>query len=147
MSDVEIHEQRAERGRKIIEQVRELEAADKARYDAFAATIMSPNKKHVHRRDPAAAMVSAAISAPYSGELLRRSNCPFVVISRIAYYAEDDLRDLSRIHSRQRHPTPRHARQAPPPRRLKPETADGARQRFQGLFSGGAWETQPENSS
>jgi hypothetical protein len=84
MSDVEIHEQRAERGREIIGQVRELEAQDKARYDAFAATIRSPNKKHIHRRDPAAEMVSAAIGAPYSGELLRRSNCPFVVISRIA---------------------------------------------------------------
>ena len=62
---------------------------------AFAATIKSKNKKHVHRRDPAAAMVSAAIGAPYSGELLRRSACPFVVISRIAYYAEDDLRALA----------------------------------------------------
>jgi hypothetical protein len=52
-------------------------------------------KKFIHRRDPAAEMVSAAIGAPYSGELLRRSNCPFVVISRIAYYAEDDLRELA----------------------------------------------------
>ena len=95
MSDDEIHEGDAERGREIIAQVRELEAADKVRYDAFAATIKSPNKKHVHRRDPAAAMVSAAINAPYSGELLRRSDCPFVVISRIAYYAEDDLRALA----------------------------------------------------
>jgi hypothetical protein len=40
-------------------------------------------------------MVSAAIGAPYSSELLRRSNCPFVVISRISYYAEDDLRELA----------------------------------------------------
>ena len=95
MSDVEIHEKRAERGRAIITQVRELEAEDKARYEAFAATIKSRNKKFVHRRDPAAAMVSAAINAPYSGELLRRSDCPFVVISRIAYYAEDDLRELA----------------------------------------------------
>jgi hypothetical protein len=38
---------------------------------------------------------SAAINAPYSGELLRRSNCPFVVISRISYYSEDDLRELA----------------------------------------------------
>jgi hypothetical protein len=95
MSDVETDEQRAERGRAIIAQVRELEAEDKARYEAFAATIKSKNKKYVHRRDPAAARVSAAIGAPYSGELLRRSNCPFVVISRIAYYAEDDLRELA----------------------------------------------------
>ena len=95
MSDVETLERRVARGREIITQVRELEAQDKARYEAFAATIKSPNKKHVHRRDPAAAMVSTAIGAPYSGELLRRSACPFVVISRIAYYAEDDLRALA----------------------------------------------------
>jgi hypothetical protein len=95
MSDVENHERRVERGREIIAQVRELEALDKARHEAFAATIQSKNKKFVHRRDPAAAMVAAAIGAPYSGELLRRSDCPFVVISRIAYYAEDDLRELA----------------------------------------------------
>jgi hypothetical protein len=95
MSDVENHERRVERGREIIAQVRELEALDKARHEAFAATIQSKNKKFVHRRDPAAAMVAAAIGAPYSGELLRRSDCPFVVISRIAYYADDDLRALA----------------------------------------------------
>jgi hypothetical protein len=95
MSYVETEEQRAARGHQILAQVRELEAEDKARYQAFAATIKSKNKKHVHRRDPAAAMVSAAINAPYSGELLRRSACPFIVISRIAYYAEDDLRALA----------------------------------------------------
>jgi hypothetical protein len=95
MSDVETQEQLAERGREIIEQARELREQDEARYAAFAATIKSKNKKYVHRRDPAAEMVSAAIGAPYSGELLRRSNCPFVVISRIAYYAEDDLRELA----------------------------------------------------
>jgi hypothetical protein len=95
MIDDETDEQLAQRGRGIITQLRELEAEDKARFEAFAATIKSKNKKHVHRRDPAAAMVSAAIGAPYSGELLRRSDCPFVVISRIAYYAEDDLRELA----------------------------------------------------
>ena len=95
MSDVEIHERRVERGREIIAQVRELEAEDKARYEAFAETIKSKNKKHIHRRDPAAAMVAAAIGAPYSGELLRRSSCPFVVIARIALYAENDLRALA----------------------------------------------------
>jgi hypothetical protein len=95
MIDDKIPDGNAGRGREIIALVRELEAEDTARYEAFAATIKSPNKKHVHRRDPAAAMVSAAIGAPYSGELLRRSDCPFVVISRIAYYAEDDLRALA----------------------------------------------------
>ena len=95
MIDDENHEQLAQRGREIITKVRELEAQDRARYEAFAATIKSENKKYVYRRNPAAEMVSAAISAPYSGELLRRSNCPFVVISRIAYYAEDDLRELA----------------------------------------------------
>lgn len=95
MSDIETQERRAERGRVIIAQVRELEAEDRARNEAFAASIKSKNKKFVHRRDPAAAMVATAIGAPYSGELLRRSNCPFVVISRIAYYAEDDLRELA----------------------------------------------------
>jgi hypothetical protein len=92
MSDVEAS---AARGRAIIAQARQLEAQDKARYEAFAATVQSKNKKFIHRRDPAAAMVSTAINAPYSGELLRRSSCPFVVISRIAYYAEDDLRELA----------------------------------------------------
>jgi hypothetical protein len=95
MPDVETKEQLAQRGREIISQVRELEAQDRARCEAFAATIKSKNKKFIHRRDPAAEMVSAAIGAPYSGELLRRSNCPFIVISRIAYYAEDDLRELA----------------------------------------------------
>lgn len=95
MTDDETDQQLAQRGREIIAQVRELEAEDKARFEAFAATIKSKNKKFIHRRDPAAEMVSAAIGAPYSGELLRRSNCPFVVLSRIAYYAEDDLRALA----------------------------------------------------
>lgn len=95
MSDIENHEQRVERGREIIAQVHELQAEDKARYEAFAATIKSPNKRHVHRRNLAAEMVSAAIGAPYSGELLRRSNCPFVVIARVALYAEEDLRELA----------------------------------------------------
>jgi hypothetical protein len=95
MSDVEIQEQRAARGREIIAQLRELEAEDRARYEAFAATIKSRNKKHVHRRGPAAAMVAAAIGAPYSDELLRRSACPFVVVSRVALYGEDDLRELA----------------------------------------------------
>jgi hypothetical protein len=95
MTADETQEQRAQRGREIIAQVRELEAEDRARFETFAATIQSKNKKYVHRRDPAAEMVAAAIGAPYSGELLRRSNCPFVVISRIAYYAEDDLRELA----------------------------------------------------
>jgi hypothetical protein len=95
MSDVEVRDERVQRGREIIARVRELEAEDKARYEAFAATIKSRNKKFIHRRDPAAKMVATAINAPYSSELLRRSNCPFVVISRIAYYAEDDLRELA----------------------------------------------------
>ena len=95
MSDVDIRDERVQRGREIIARLRELEAEDKARYEAFAATIKSRNKKFIHRRDPAAKMVATAINAPYSGELLRRSNCPFVVISRIAYYAEDDLRELA----------------------------------------------------
>ena len=95
MSDVEIHEERVQRGREIIAQVRELEAQDKARYEAFAATIKSRNKKFVHRRDDAAAMVKTAIGAPYSGELLRRSDCPYVVIGCVAFYAADDLRALA----------------------------------------------------
>jgi hypothetical protein len=109
MIDDKIPEGNAERGREIIAQVRELEAEDKVRYSAFAATIKSKNKKFIHRRDPAAEMVSAAIGAPYSGELLRRSNCPFVVISRIAYYAEDDLRELAESildNAVRRHGTP-----------------------------------------
>jgi hypothetical protein len=69
MSDVEIHERRAKHGREIIAQVRELEAEDKARFEAFAATIQSKNRKYIHRRDPAAEMVATAIGAPFSGEL------------------------------------------------------------------------------
>jgi hypothetical protein len=95
MIDDETKKQLAQRGREIIAQVRELETEDRARCEAFAATIKSKNKKFIHRRDSAAEMVAAAIGAPYSGELLRRSNCQFVVISRIAYYAEDDLRELA----------------------------------------------------
>jgi hypothetical protein len=95
MSDVEIHEERAQRGREIIAQVRELEAADKARYEAFAATIKSRNKKYVHRRGPAAAMVAEAIGTDYGEESLRRSNCQFIVIHKVALYSEDDLRELA----------------------------------------------------
>ena len=124
----------AERGREIIAQVRELEAEDKARYEAFAATIKSPNKKHVHRRDPAAAMVSAAIGAPYSGELLRRSDCPFVVICSDRLLRRGRSSRLSRIHPRQRRSSPRHARQAPPRRLKKPETADGGSSWLQACF-------------
>jgi hypothetical protein len=68
---------------------------DEARYKAFAETVQSPNKKYVHRRESAAAMVSAAIGAPYSGALLRRSDCRYAAKGRIAFYAEDDLRALA----------------------------------------------------
>lgn len=95
MSDVEIHDERVQRGQQILAEVRKQTEEDEARHRAFAATVQSPNKKYVHRRDDAAAMVSAAITAPYSDELLRRSDCPYVVISRVAYYAEDDLRALA----------------------------------------------------
>ena len=78
MSDVEIHEQRAERGREIIAQVRELEAEDKARYEAFAATIKSQNKKYVHRRDPprrwSAQRSTRPIRASCCGEAIVRSS-------------------------------------------------------------------------
>ena len=95
MSDAETEEQRAARGREIIAQVRELEAVDKARFEAFAETIKSKNKKYIHRRAAAAAMVGAATGAPYSEESLRKSNCAFVVIHKVALYAEDDLRELA----------------------------------------------------
>ena len=69
MSDVELHERRAERGRKILADISSQRAAEEeAHYRAFAETVQSPNKKYVHRRGPAAAMVSAAIGAPYSGD-------------------------------------------------------------------------------
>jgi hypothetical protein len=95
MPDNEIAEKRAEHGRAIITRVRELEAEDKAHGEAFAATVASPNKRFKLRREPAAALVSMAINAPYSRELLRRSDCPFIVVSRIALYAEEDLRQLA----------------------------------------------------
>jgi hypothetical protein len=47
MTDDKIPEGNAERGREIIAQVRELEAADKVRFEAFAATITSKNKKYI----------------------------------------------------------------------------------------------------
>ena len=95
MSDVETHEQRAKRGREIIAQVRELETRDKALYEAFAETVQSKNKKYVHRRPRAAAMIAEAINTAYSVEQLRRSNCPFVVISKVALYCDEDLRQRS----------------------------------------------------
>jgi hypothetical protein len=95
MSDVELHEQRAERGRKMLAESRQRDAEDEARHRAFAETVQSPNKKYVHRRGSAAAMVAAAIGAPYSGELLRRSDCRYAVIGRTAFYAADDLRGLA----------------------------------------------------
>lgn len=95
MSDVELHERRAERGRKILAHISQRAAEEDAHYRAFAETVHSPNKKYVHRRGPAAAMVSAAIGAPYSGELLRRSDCRYAVKGRTAFYAEDDLRALA----------------------------------------------------
>jgi hypothetical protein len=95
MSEAELHEQRAQRGRELIAQAREIEAKEKARNEKFAATVKSPNKKYVHRVDPAAEMVAEAIGAPYSGVRLRHSNCPYVIKSRIAFYAEDDLRALA----------------------------------------------------
>jgi hypothetical protein len=95
MIDVEPGTESAARGRELIAQVRQLEAEDQARYKIFAASIQSPNKKYVIRRDPAAEMIAAAIGAPYSSERLRRTNCPFIVISKTAYYAEDDLREVA----------------------------------------------------
>jgi hypothetical protein len=95
MSHDKLPEGNAERGREIIAQVREIEARDKVAYEAFAATITSTNKKYNRRREAAAAGVAEAIGADYSGESLRRSNCPFVVISRVALYSDDDLRELA----------------------------------------------------
>jgi hypothetical protein len=88
-------QEHAARGRVLIAQGNAWAAEEKARCRAFAQTIQSNNKKYVHRRDPAAAMVAEAIGAPYSGELLRRSNCPFVVKGRTSYYSDDDLRALA----------------------------------------------------
>jgi hypothetical protein len=95
MSDVETHEQRAERGREVIAQVRELEAADRASFAAFAETIKSENKKFIHRRRKAAAMVAEAIGTDYSEDLLRKSDCDFVVIHKVALYSDDGLRELA----------------------------------------------------
>jgi hypothetical protein len=118
MSDVESHEQLVERGRKIMAKVRALQAEDRARNEAFAATVESPNKKYEHRVDPAAEMVAAAIGAPYSGVTLRHSSCPYVLKSRIAFYAEDDLRKLAEdiLNSapvRRGRPLKRYRRKAP----------------------------------
>jgi len=97
MSDVmdRLPEERVKRGQAKLAEIRKLMAEDEARYREFASTIQSPNKKYEHRRDPAAKMVEGAIKAPYSGELLRRRDCPYVVKGRTAYYAEDDLRALA----------------------------------------------------
>jgi hypothetical protein len=95
MSDVETHERRAERGREIIAQVRELEAADKARFEAFAETIKSENKKFIHRRSTAAAMVAEAIGTDFSEDSLRKTDCDFVVIHKVALYSDDGLRELA----------------------------------------------------
>ena len=122
MSDVKIHEERVQRGQQILAEVRKQTEEDEARHRAFAATVKSPNKKYVHRRDPAAAMVKAAISAPYSGELLRRSDCPYVVIGRVAFYAEDDLRALA--ESILNNVLPRHGT---PDRRRRPAPGEHAR--------------------
>jgi hypothetical protein len=94
MSD-NLPEGNAERGREIIAQLREIEARDKVAYEAFAATVKSKNKKFTRRRRTAAAMVAEAIGADYSEESLRRSDCPFVVIHKVALYADQDLRELA----------------------------------------------------
>ena len=95
MSDVETEEQRAARGHEIIAQVRKLEAEDKARLEAFAETIKSKNKKYIHRRSTAAAMVSEAIGTEFSEESLRKSDCDFIVIHKVALYSDDGLRELA----------------------------------------------------
>lgn len=85
----------AQRGREIIAQVREMEAADRARFEAFAKTIKSKNKKYIHRRSRAAAMVSEAIGVEFSEDLLRKSDCDFVVLHKVALYSDDGLRELA----------------------------------------------------
>jgi hypothetical protein len=95
MSHDNLPEGNAERGREIIAQLREIEAQDRAAYEAFSSSVKSKNKKFIRRRRTAAAMVAEAIGADYSDESLRRSNCPFVVIHKVALYSDDDLRELA----------------------------------------------------
>ena len=45
MSDVELQEQRAERGRKILAEISQRDAEDDARYRAFAETVQVPEQE------------------------------------------------------------------------------------------------------
>jgi hypothetical protein len=76
----------------IVETVREL--VDEAR--AFADSVQSPKKKYRRTRDEAAVLLNEATNGRFTGDWLRRTDCPYVMIGKRAMYADDDLALLAR---------------------------------------------------
>jgi hypothetical protein len=58
---------------------------------AITAQFDHPNRKYRRSREEAAAMVAAAINAPYSPETLRKTPTPYANIFGRVRYADEDL--------------------------------------------------------
>jgi hypothetical protein len=57
----------------------------------IAAPLSHPNQKYVRSRKEGAAIISAAIGAPYAEETLRRTTVPYALINARVRYADADL--------------------------------------------------------
>ena len=56
-----------------------------------AARVTHENQRFRHSRTAAAAIISETIGTPYKPETLRKSGCPYAVISGYARYSDTDL--------------------------------------------------------
>jgi hypothetical protein len=83
----------AARGRELIAETEEREAAHRARAEAFAKTIANPHKAFNVTRPAAARMLSEALGYVVTVDAVRRSDCPYVRRGRVALYREADLRE------------------------------------------------------
>jgi hypothetical protein len=66
-------------------------AAANAGASKSAERLTHENQRFRHSRDEAAAIIAKAIGTPYMPETLRKSGCPYAVISGYTRYSDADL--------------------------------------------------------
>jgi hypothetical protein len=66
-------------------------AATAADVRKAAVRVTHENQRFRHSRTNAAAIISETIGTPYKPETLRKSLCPYAVISGYARYSDNDL--------------------------------------------------------
>ena len=95
-------------------------AATAADVRKAAVRVTHENQRFRHSRPAAAAIISETIGTPYQPETLRKSRCPYAVISGYARYSDTDLAIhgkaiLDRAQKRGSTPKPRLDRRPAPP--------------------------------